>query len=546
TFAAVIAALWAGMAWANDALLIGNSRYDAQSNLRQPGAIPAAAAELNDAGFNVIVGRNLSAVRLRQGLRQLVEQHDEGLLVIGLSGHFVRGADGETWLLGTDADRPSRADIDTHAMALSAVLAIAAEAPGEVVVLVGTEARSLRLAEGLSPGFGSPDVPQGVSLVSGPAQMVARFLGGGLLNADRPLRESVRDSPGLELDGFAPRRAAFMAPESAGEEADAFDPEDAATWRAADELDTEGAYRAYLRRYPNGANAREARARLEAIENNPEALAEAAEEDLALSRNLRRDVQRFLTALGHDTRGIDGIFGPGTRAALRDWQAAEGLPVSGYLDRAQLIRLSRDGEAAIAAEAAAEARRDRAFWRASGEGSDEAGLRAYLERYPNGLFADIARGRLEVYDAAAADAERAAREVEDRAFWARVTSDGSASAYQAYLESFPEGLFADQARDRLAELSPNDGLNSDGLSDADRAQLQRVEESLGLPRFTLQLLERRLDAFGLEPGPVDGRLDAQSRQALARYQTARSLTATGYLDQMTLIRLMADTVEDLR
>ena len=89
-------------------------------------------------------------------------------------------------------------------------------------------------------------------------------------------------------------------------------------------------------------------------------------------------------------------------------------------------------------------------------------------------------------------------------------------------------------------------MYSDGLSDAERALLQRVEESLGLPRFTLQLLERRLDAFGLEPGPVDGRLDAQSRQALARYQTARSLTATGYLDQMTLIRLMADTVEDLR
>lgn len=540
TLGAVIGALWAGMAWANDALLIGNSRYDAQNNLRQPGAIPATAAALNDAGFDVIVGRNLTAARLRQGLRQLSEQRGEAALLIGLSGHFVHSDDGETWLLGTDADRPSRADIASHAMALSTVLAIAAEAPGEALVVLGTEARSLRLADGVSPGLGTPVVPQGVSLVHGPAQMAARFLSEAVTDTGQPLRDSVADYPGLELEGFAPRRTAFLAPtpEPGGP---AFDPEEAATWRAADELDTEGAYRAYLRRYPAGANAAEARARLDAIENDPQALAEAAEEALSLSRNLRRDVQRFLTALGHDTRGIDGIFGPGTRRAIGAWQVSEDLPATGFLDRPQLSLLTREGEAAIAAEQAAEARRDRAFWRATGEGNDEAGLREYLARYPQGEFAEIARGRLEIYDAAAADAARAEREAEERALWARVQRDGGASAYRAYLDTYPEGLFADEASARLAELGP-----VDRLSDAQRLELQRVEDSLGLPRFTLQLLERRLDAFGLNPGPVDGQLDAQSRQALAQYQQARSLNATGYLDQMTLIRLMADTVEDLR
>ena len=35
-----------------------------------------------------------------------------------------------------------------------------------------------------------------------------------------------------------------------------------------------------------------------------------------LDRDGRRDVQRWLQALGHDPRGIDGMFGPGSRAAI--------------------------------------------------------------------------------------------------------------------------------------------------------------------------------------------------------------------------------------
>ncbi|WP_246026600.1 peptidoglycan-binding domain-containing protein [Paracoccus luteus] len=60
---------------------------------------------------------------------------------------------------------------------------------------------------------------------------------------------------------------------------------------------------------------------------------------LNLDQVARVEVQARLNALGHDTRGIDGRFGSGTRAAISAWQRAAGLPATGYLDAAQLARL---------------------------------------------------------------------------------------------------------------------------------------------------------------------------------------------------------------
>lgn len=45
-----------------------------------------------------------------------------------------------------------------------------------------------------------------------------------------------------------------------------------------------------------------------------------------------RSAQAGLTELGYVPRGIDGVLGAGTQAALRSFQEAEGLPVTGTLD----------------------------------------------------------------------------------------------------------------------------------------------------------------------------------------------------------------------
>ena len=66
---------------------------------------------------------------------------------------------------------------------------------------------------------------------------------------------------------------------------------------------------------------------------------------LGLGSGERREVQARLLLAGHDPRGIAGVFGAGTRAALSSWQAAEGLKPTGYLDATALARLERSTEA---------------------------------------------------------------------------------------------------------------------------------------------------------------------------------------------------------
>jgi hypothetical protein len=83
---------------------------------------------------------------------------------------------------------------------------------------------------------------------------------------------------------------------------------------------------------------------------DPARLAEAA---LALPVEERQSIQRWLTALGHDTGGADGQFGPQTRKAIGAYQAAKAMPATGYLTAALVTRLSEDAKAASPAHTAA-------------------------------------------------------------------------------------------------------------------------------------------------------------------------------------------------
>ena len=41
--------------------------------------------------------------------------------------------------------------------------------------------------------------------------------------------------------------------------------------------------------------------------------------------------------MDYDTRGVDGVFGPGSRGALKAWQRDSGIPISGYLNLNQVV-----------------------------------------------------------------------------------------------------------------------------------------------------------------------------------------------------------------
>jgi len=62
----------------------------------------------------------------------------------------------------------------------------------------------------------------------------------------------------------------------------------------------------------------------------------------ALIRAEREELQRRLAARAHDTGGIDGVIGVATRAAIRHYQKASGLPEDGHPSHGLLERLRRE------------------------------------------------------------------------------------------------------------------------------------------------------------------------------------------------------------
>ena len=70
----------------------------------------------------------------------------------------------------------------------------------------------------------------------------------------------------------------------------------------------------------------------------------ATEGALELSPRDRRQIQRRLSLAGFDPKAVDGIFGPNTRAAIREWQAASGTLPTGYFAERSLAVLMLETE----------------------------------------------------------------------------------------------------------------------------------------------------------------------------------------------------------
>lgn len=500
--------------------------------------MPDVEAALRQAGFETVAVRGDDLSEARAALSDLLAvAEEEDRIVVYLSGAFLRD-DGRTWMTEAGVEGPlDRVTVAGAALSIETVLAVAGRAPGGAVVALAVAGDGPEAGVGLQQGVALGPVPQGVTVLRGPVAPVARFVAEDLLVPGQRLATAVAGARDVSAMGFVTDRVPFLP---GGEERTAVsapDRDDAerARWETARDRDEAEAYRAYLERYPDGRFAADARAALSEIEAEPDRAARLAEEDLALTRDERREIQLHLTLLEHEPRGIDGIFGPGTRAAISRFQREAGLPETGYLSARQIEVLDRQAarrQAELEAEAdrrrLEQERRDHAAWDATGSGEDEAGLRSYLQRFPDGQFADVATDRLE--DIEAAKRDRAAER--DRLAWEEASGAGTVAAYRSYLQAFPDGAFATTAEARISALQDDGSARQEQARDA--------EAALGLNLVTRTLVERRLDQLGLEPGAADGVFDEATRRAIRRFQRAREVSVTGYLDEATVARMLSD------
>lgn len=122
------------------------------------------------------------------------------------------------------------------------------------------------------------------------------------------------------------------------------------------------------------------------------------------------------------------------------------------------------------------------------------------------------------------------------AFWRAAEASGRRADYQAYLRRYPDGFFVELARQRLGVR--DDGTVGDGAPEVDPAI--EAENALNLSRIRKRRVQQYLQALGFDPLGIDGLFGSGTRRALSGWQKARGFDATGYLTAPQLQQLRSE------
>src|SRR5690606_33698668 len=163
------------------ALLIGNGDYenapDAQTAVRD---VRAVAEALREAGWTVTVAADLDRAEMRAAFARFAGRSDDAEdVLIYYSGHALRSG-GVTYLAPTDQEADTLVEVLFDAVPLSLAMRIAAEAPGQGVLLIdGAQLDGFEPKPFVEPGLARIEPPEGVFVVSAapPGQAIRRSPG---------------------------------------------------------------------------------------------------------------------------------------------------------------------------------------------------------------------------------------------------------------------------------------------------------------------------------------------------------------------------------
>ena len=210
----------------------------------------------------------------------------------------------------------------------------------------------------------------------------------------------------------------------------------------------------------------------------------------------------------------------------------------------------------------ADDREDR-FWESVKDSDDPADVQVFLDRYPDGTYAELARNRLKRIERSTKDMAPSestpksssiaarleeARLAAEREFWGMVKESGIRSDLEAFLEQYPDGVYAPLARIRLRQLqrdravpqavasptedsTPKDSPAAPApvASPLAAPASEEAESSLSLSRSERRRIQRALAYLELYSGLADGLFGKRTRSAIRGYQKEKVLEETGYL-----------------
>lgn len=142
-------------------------------------------------------------------------------------------------------------------------------------------------------------------------------------------------------------------------------------------------------------------------------------------------------------------------------------------------------------------------WQEAESAGDEAGYQSYLDGYPHGSHADLARERLHKKSTAAPVSE------DEQRLWQVAQDRHSISAVQAYLDKYPNGRYVEAANKRIKSLRDEEAANkqqaagvpsaADRLKEAETADKAKETSRIKvLPQYLEkvipELVKRKKDA----------------------------------------------------
>jgi uncharacterized caspase-like protein len=129
--------------------------------------------------------------------------------------------------------------------------------------------------------------------------------------------------------------------------------------------------------------------------------------------------------------------------------------------------------------------------------------------------------------------------------WESAQRSNLAADYQAYLDAFPNGVFAAMARNRIAAVAAPPSARSSTGGGVKTANLEdRPEETerlLNLGLTERKELQLRLIALKYDAGQADGDFGDRARAAIREWQTRRGLSPTGYFNASEVAALNAES-----
>jgi len=168
------------------------------------------------------------------------------------------------------------------------------------------------------------------------------------------------------------------------------------------------------------------------------------------------------------------------------------------------------------------------------------------------------------HDAPAAkpDAPKPDNSAQENIMWQSVEHSNLKADYQSYLDAFPNGIYAPMARNRVASLAkpPEPATGPSGPvvgrvvpwtpdpapAAAPSAMTSEIgtmesERSLNLGTAEIRELQHRLAAMTLDPGPATGVITDQMRAAIGEWQKRHGVLSTSWLGPLQLAALRAES-----